>query len=298
MYILDTNAIRYLVNPMFTTDEQRARLLERAAADELRIRYTPIANIELVSQLEEDPACFESVRGAVRVLLDLRADVLPDFEHRMWEIVADSAIPRSMYEFWHEMMECLANAPSLAALKAGYDDYKTGHRRQVHTKFLADFRANYEADYMRQWRRVLQQIVPDFDARVADGHHTRLERDEVAKLQQFLDGPEWHAIMLDIIAFRGKKPLPTKSYEIGTILRKIAFFQSGFEWLVRQSAKAGLRPDVERRKNDYNDIHLLLYVNEFTDDVLVSQDKEFAKKVTLPGGRLISYDEFVRREAT
>ncbi len=296
-YIFDTNAIRYLVNPSFTTPEQLARITARALNGSLQIMYTPIATIELVSQIEEDPACFVAVRDAVQALFALNAKALPDFEHRMWEIVADLAIPHVMYDCWPQIMECIANASSLSELKAGYKDYKTGYFRQIHTKFLADFRADYEEDYSQTWRDVLILIVPEFDQRVKSGRNTRLSRDELGRLDQFLASAEWQASLLDIISFRGKKPLPALDHEVETIRRKISYFQAGFEWIVRQSAQTGLRPDLKRRKNDYNDIHLLLYINEFSKSVLVSQDKEFAKKVSAPGDRLISYVEFVKREA-
>jgi len=296
-YILDTNPIRYFTNRKFTTAKELEVLLERGSTGDLRLAYTPTANIELASQIEELPGQFEDIREAVRHLVDMNAEVLPDFEHRMTEIAIDGQIPSSMYAFWGEMMTCIQKAPDAKALRDGFDDLTTKTHRAVYTDFLADFRAQYEADYLASWSRVLNTIIPNFEDRVSAGKHTRLSKDEQAALETFLSSSEWDDTLLAIVAHRGKRLLPTADFEVATVRAKVKYFREGFEWLIRKSAADGLRPNTPKRKNDYNDIHLLLYINDYTADVLVSEDKEFTKKVSCLGTKVITYRDFIQREA-
>lgn len=51
------------------------------------------------------------------------------------------------------------------------------------------------------------------------------------------------------------------------------------------------------RQNDYNDIHQLLYVNDFTQDVVISEDRGVMWQMGISEGKVLSFRDFLNREA-
>ena len=293
-FILDTNAIHYLVNPCWTSEAKRSRLLERAEDGQLVINYTPIAPIEMVSQIEADHSKFDVIKAAASMLVDLGAIPLPDPEDVMGAILTDNPYSQEKAEIWGDIIDILAKGNDAQSIVTGFADYTSGKAKRLDMPSLAEFRARYEKNYRDDWKSVLSSIVPDFEKKVATGRHTRLGKSEASGLDDFLkNSAEWKNALLNILTHRSQKPLPTKDYDISTVMAKIKYFREGLEWLIRQSAEAGLRPDSLKRKNDYNDLHLLLYINDYNSCVLVSQDKEFSRKVSCAGCRLITYPKFL-----
>jgi hypothetical protein len=78
------------------------------------------------------------------------------------------------------------------------------------------------------------------------------------------------------------------------VLQSVSLFRAGYEELARRIFRGGTRPNLNR-KNDYNDLHQLVYVNEFNQDVVVSTDG-FLTDVGAPTGRVIAYADFLAQE--
>jgi predicted nucleic acid-binding protein len=298
MYILDTNAAYYLPDPAWTTPARLARIQERAEAGDLEFGLSPITVLELASRVAEEPNWFDRVREAARTLVSLRPKSLPDPEQRMREIMEDVDLARQSYAQWPAGLETIASAPDVHALQTGFRDWTTATRRSVNVLELREYRDEYERQYIIDMGDLVHAFNPAYEDQVRRGVQTRLERDEQASFEVFLGASEWTDVFLAMMAHRGTvgSGIPQDAAKVAVALRKAKYFKLGFEQLTRSMFIDGARPNL-RRANDYNDIHQLLYVSEFTGDILVSEDAGVLARVGAADGKVISFRQFLELEA-
>jgi hypothetical protein len=116
-------------------------------------------------------------------------------------------------------------------------------------------------------------------------------------LHTFFGTPEWATVFLTTMATRVGVSLTTDTGKLGLILKHVAYFRTGYESLGISMFCNGRHQNM-KRKNDYNDIHQLLYINEFTTDLLVSDDDSGAITAAAKrDGKVITLGEFLAREA-
>jgi predicted nucleic acid-binding protein len=298
MYILDTNAVYYLINPDWTSSAQLARLHERAASGKLRVAIPPITILELASRVVEEPDWFAAVQSAAKAALELRPLSLPDPEQRMREITEGVDLAQKVHAHWLEILATMAKAPTLDALRQGFDDYTTATRRSANVVDLAKYRDEYERQYLLEMGSLVRAINPKYEEQVQKGGMTKLSKEECESLRKFFVSPEWGVTFLSMLASRGGTGvIPTEAGKMGVVVAKAKYFQDAYEGLCLSMFCDGARPNL-KRKNDYNDIHQLLYLNEYSGDVLVSEDAGVLVKAGGPKGKVISFKEFLQREAS
>ena len=297
MYILDTNAAYYLVNTDWTEKRQLALLQEKAADGRLKVALPPITVLELCSRIVEEPSWFEHVRAAARAVLDLKPATLPDPEQRMREITENVDLARQAYEHWLLILQTVAAAPDAGSLQWGFDDYATATHRSTDVARIAKYREDYEKQYIEDMLKVARQINPKYDDQVLRGKETRLPTSEQEALRKFFASGEWTGVFVTMLAYRGGTGvLPSDEGQLAVVVKKAKYFKMAYERLGLSMFCDGARP-ILKRKNDYNDIHQLLYVNDFTADVLVSEDSGAVTKAGGPTGKVIPFTEFLKREA-
>lgn len=125
MYIFDTNPIYYLGDLYLTNTRRYNDLLAAVHSKRTKIGYTPIAIMEIVSRIYDEPQEFIRLQKGIDFLLKTNATHFPDFELVMSEIVTKKRIPKSQYDFWREVMVTIQNAPDPISLQNGFDDLKT-----------------------------------------------------------------------------------------------------------------------------------------------------------------------------
>lgn len=291
MFIFDTNAFYDLATEPFRGAADM--LQERGRSGTLELKFTPLAIIEIVDRLKRDPARFDQLKRGATIMHEAGAKSLPDPELRMAEIVLDGTAGRDRYSVWNDILHTLMTAPDAANLEQGFDDYTTGTRRSVDVTHMSQFRESTEEDYVNELADLVRNFNPRYDRQVARGRAARVAPPDAAGLEAFLGGGQWTTIFRQILEDRGGFVVPTDPGKVGVIDRKAALFKAGYEWLLRKVFVDG-RHVTEERKNDYNDLHLLLYVNEFAPaDVVVSSDEGVILSVARPSTRAMTLRDFV-----
>lgn len=215
----------------------------------------------------------------------------------MREIAEGVELARQSYEHWRLILETIARAPDADTLQRGYDDYTTATRRSGNVVQIATYREQYEHQYVRDMLNVVRQLNPRYDEQVLSGAVAALPKPEQQSLRAFFASPEWNGVFMAIIAYRGGTGVvPAEAGRLGVAMQKCRYFKLAYETLGISMFCDGARPNL-KRKNDYNDIHQLLYVNDFTQDIIVSEDGGPMSKVGIPAGRVLSFKDFLNREA-
>jgi hypothetical protein len=300
MYIFDTNAAYYLTDRTFTTNEQLARLHELAEAKKLQIGVPPVTVLELASRIGEEPTWFTRVKETATALMNLKPKPLPDPEQRMREITENIDLARQSYQHWLQLLDTIARAPDLDRLQTGFDDYATATHRSGNVVYVATYRERYEEQYVRDMLHLVKQINPRYDAQLLREETTgkqvvtSLPQREQHALRTFFSSPEWTAMFVAILASRGGSGvMPKDQGTLSVILKKAAYYQRAYEDLCISMFCNGRRPSL-KHKNDYNDIHQLLYINEFAvDDKVVSEDDGPCRRAGQADGKVITYKEFL-----
>ncbi len=233
---------------------------------------------------------------AAQTLIDLSPRPLPDPEQRMEEITKDAILAKDSYSHWHTLIETIAHAPDLSQLQSGFDDYKTASRRSGNVARVATYRAQYEQQYVTDMLLVVQEINPAFDSQVLRNTAAKLSQTEQTALRRFFKSAEWEHVFTEMIAHRGNGSLPTDLGKRALILGKAQYFKMAYEMLGISIFCDGARPGL-KRKNDYNDIHQLIYVSKYTEDVVVTEDRGILSKIGASSGKVMSFTEFLQREA-
>lgn len=292
MYILDTNVFYDFADPCRVDPETLAQVQQRAEDGLFSVAYTPITAIELVSRIKDQPEYFDIVKKGIQSVLDMRAVCLPGPELRMAEIIADNHIQHSMYKSWAEMMYTIARATDRASLIKGFDDFTTLTRRQMLEEWMSSFREDYEKSYIDTLLRVAKQINPKYEKQLQKKKTTKISRPEQDALNQFLNSSKWESEVLAVIAHRSKIPLPTDRAALCIVLHKIKYFKQGYENLIRRVFCDGYQPDM-KKKNDYNDMHLFLYLDDFYPHVLVTSETQLKEWVDNSQRKIINMAEFI-----
>jgi hypothetical protein len=289
-YIFDTNVLYDLATVEYR--DAADRLCERGRAGHLAVRFTPIAVIEIASRLHRDPAMFGQLKLAARLMIDCGAKCLPDPEQRMREILHDGDVARQLYSHWDDIMETLSRAPTQEEFSRGFNDIATATRRAVDIEHVHRYREEYERQFTVDLTVLATHFNHRYDRQAARGRPTRLTPEQQNALNQFLASPEWSEAFHAVFAARAEAPLPNDAGRLGVIDEKTAPFKAGYEWLLREVFCDGRHVNFDD-KNDYNDMHLLLYVNRFADDVLVSSDEGVILEIGERFGKAIRLDGFV-----
>jgi hypothetical protein len=253
--------------------------------------------MELATRIVEEPSWFDRIKHSASTILEFKPSPLPDPEQRMREIVNDIDVARQSYDHWRQIVETIARAADPKSLQSGFDDFTTASHRSANVLHLATYRETYEQQYVSDMLHIARALNPRYDDQVLRGNMTKLPASEQAALRQFFDSTEWTDAFLTMLTKRGGTEIvPTDSGKVAVILAKAKYFKLAYEALGLSMFCDGARPNL-KRKNDYNDIHQLLYVNDYSGDVLVSEDGGTVATVGGPNGKVLTFRRFLEIEA-
>lgn len=167
--------------------------------------------------------------------------------------------------------------------KQGEDLYyktKNGERR-IYAYNWQWVRQNWEAQYQTDWKTMLSSIGPFKNI-----------TQQKAFANNLLNTPIWNNIILNIFQQRsGHQVTPSNQNQILDFMKYIG---AEYQNIWYSALANGYHPYSNKNKNDYNDMHLLLYAS-LPDVYLLSFDKNMLKKVASVNtlGKIINGFSFV-----
>jgi hypothetical protein len=294
--LFDTNVFRDIQRGKITADAV-ARAKERLANGDQGL-LSPLSLIELGSHItEEEKDKFERFHVALRAAHDLCSAALPDPEAVLRDRVF-GALPDGRGLAPGETLEMTR----LIAQASSYDELVKGQvtmwqgvlaRVSYNAGYLRQFREDYEDQYvedMHQW--VVGLVCPDWKGQRAAGKMAYLDNPEVrTKLLAFLDSDDFKKQFFALQAARAGVHLsPDAEWDEDAFLRMKPFFDA-YLWILKKVVDSGYNP--AKNKNDYNDIHFLLYLSD-PDLVLVTRDGGTARKVA-GHDRVMTFEEWLAK---
>lgn len=294
--LFDTNVFRDIQRGNIDADAV-ARAKERLANGDQGL-LSPLSLIELgchITEAAKDK--FDRFHVALKAASDLCSAALPDPEAVLRERVFGAA-PDGRGLSAEETLDITR----LIARANSYDDLVNGQttvwqgvpaRVSFNAGHLKKFRENYEAQYvedMHEW--VVGVVCPDWKEKRATGKMAVLDDEEVRKnLLGFLGSVDFMKQFFALQAARvGVQLAAGAEWDESAFARMKPFFDA-YLWILKNIATAGYNP--AKNKNDYNDIHFLLYLSD-PEVVLVTRDGGTARKVG-GHGRVMTFEEWLAK---
>lgn len=280
--VFDTNVFR---------DVQRGTIsnADMARADERLKRelgfVSPLSLIELGSHIcEEERTRFDLYHQAIQAARRLCRQALPDPEVTLRERVFGAPRDENRGLSPTETMEILR----LISMASSYEDLVQGQitqwqgahaRVSYKSEYLKKFREDYESKYIEDMHEhVLEVVCPDWKHKRSQGKMANLEDPDLRKhLVDYLGSDEFRRQFFWLQAERAGVHLIGESMWDKAAFERLAPFFDAYHWILQAMINSGYNP--QKNKNDFNDIHFLLYLSD-PDMILVSSDGGIARKAS------------------
>lgn len=298
MYIFDTNPIYYLADPSKIRPDQYNKLRKKSTRCGITIGIPAVSAIELITRIYNDPSKFNDIKKSCELLFELKTRSMPDPTEMTERIVKCERNLLSSGGFnWNNILKTISKAPSLQDLKNGFVIPGSGVIRKIDFSIIDNFRASYESSYVNEMTLLATAFNSNYSHQIALNQPTKLSKSEQAGLIAFLSSNEWHDAFRNILEYRSNRILPTDPAKLTQIDERSRYFKLGYMYLIKKMFCDGTRPSL-KNKNDYNDVHQLLYINDLTSDVIVTDDQGVLTKVGAANSKVITFSDFLALEAT
>jgi len=278
MYVLDTNAIRYLGERPRTSPEAHRALRQSADSGGLRLAYSPLSVVEILSALQKYPELFPSIRRSVQRLLGFGAEPLPTPEDRIRELATGTTPVWQRRRVWHNVLNEITSA-----------------REPAELTFLVRKANEHRAMELDEYvSRFTTRFFPTLEAKGCSRVPLR-----GADLRTFISGLDTNevgnAILSVALSEAGIEP-PVPQESAAALRDKFRFFIKGWAFLLRTVVQDGRLPQKGDHRNDYYDARLLLYLTPQDDAVLVTDDRHgvLGKFRAAFPARVLRYGEFLK----
>jgi len=288
--IFDTNAVYYLESKL--SNENFEKMNQMVEKNELTIFISPITVIEMTSRLKTQPNGFKKVQIALKKLMSLNPQFLPDPDQQLREYVSNSKSNKNDYKHWKEIVSSIILAPNVTKLESGFCD-SLSNRRVVNIDYLINFRKEYEEYYLSSINQVLEQIITDYNVKIDKGRNTRLPKDKISNFKKYLTSSDWIDQIKIMLVNRTEVQLPNNEVEIQIIFEKIYFLKKSYEDLFLKIFEEGYIPN-KKKKNDYNDWHFNVYFNDFNDYIFITSENNVVFKELRSKNRCINFEELIK----
>lgn len=295
--LFDTNAFRDVERGIITPQQVR-RVWDRTW-DGIGSNYVcPVTLIELGSHITEgERGNFPTYQAAFRAIRAFRCDGLPDPEWFMREKVfgVSTLLPAISGEETRDLCLLVASAKNyeavyqsrLLAWHGSTSMLRWNEPLPGDKTFLASFREDTENGYIqRMFDSVIAVFIPDYTQKKAAGLLPMMDdaviNSALGTIQrsfalEHLESPEF---VMDYVRSQGARcGVDTNGWDAhriwNTLLKMEAYFEV-YKSILRSILTAGY--NFERRKNDFNDIHYLLYLAD-PDIEFVTRDAGFLNKL-------------------
>lgn len=298
--IFDTNVYRDAQRGLIS-EKDIERAIRKLQAGRHSGCISPLNLIELGSHIQDDERNdFEVYRDAFRTAVRLCKQAVIDPE---------TFLRSEIFRYPVDGMglapdETLQISRAIAAASC-YEELVQGQTMQwngvlsrvsFHAGYLNKFRTDYEAQYIADmFDNIVSIAVPDHQERRAAGRMANIDDPVLrARVLEFINSTEFQVVFFGAQAARVGVALFGELTECDKqSMIKIDAFGRAYRWILSKIVEAGYNPG--KNKNDYNDIHFLLYLA--ADDVLlITRDSGIARKVTNSspqGTRILTFEEWL-----
>lgn len=293
MYILDTNFIYYISDDNKVSEEQLNNIRRKADHRKIKFGIPPVSVIEILSRLYEEPSLFEKIKKSCEIVLSFKPKSIPDPNEMMIRILKNEILELVNGTInWNHYLKTITLAKDFSELNGKIVALGSGVSREIKLEMISDFRQEYETDYIKEMVSLAKRFNPDFDRQSLLEKPTKLSSTEQVALNTFLNTTDWTSEIRNLVSTRAKRVLPR---DLSTIDSRIKYFRLGYEYLIKKMFCNGAYPNL-KKKNDYNDLHQLIYVNDQTRDQIISDDKGVLQTIGKSSGKVISLSDFLSAE--
>lgn len=262
----DTN-IFYDVKQGKISDKDWRMFLTKCSSNNIRCYFSPISFVEIASHINnEEKAEFDYFKDILRIMHNsCGKNYLDDPDTFLRRLLAKGVNVDFRKVEWGELCRIIAETDTFETLTTGQIVRLKWQRARVIFKaeYLKRFREEYEQEYVSNMlTNVINTVHPQYKElklgkKLANVKDAKLRKE----LVKFIDGDEFRQEFLRSVYWRagvglvgdiGKNPVDCNSIE-----SLYAFF-SAYKWILKNIFEAGY--NIEKQKNDYNDIHLLIYL--------------------------------------
>jgi hypothetical protein len=263
---------------------------------------SPLSLVELGSHVcEEEKGEYETYRRAFEAITELCDHALADPEMFMRKEVFNH--PTGGHGLSPEdtmrVAALIAQTKQYERLAAGQVTLwgDTPARVLLNTGYLKQFRDKYETRFLADMEdHVFSNLLPNHKAERAAGRMPHLSDPALlTKFKAFLNSPQFEDLFFLITATRVNVLLLGTKFDSEWDLAaksKLADYFAAYRWILSKIAEAGY--NMEKHKNDYNDVHFLVYL---ADPCLtfVTHDGGISQKVgDAPSkARILSFSDWI-----
>ncbi len=292
--VFDTNVFRDIQRGAISESDV-VRAEKRLESDQGLL--SPLSLIELGSHIcEEEKGRFDRYHVAIQAARRLCRGALPDPEAVLRRQVFQ-APPDGRGLQPAEVIDIA----SLIAAARSYDELVRGQatrwqgalsRVSFNAGFLKQFREDYEAQYIEDMHRhVVDVVCPDWREKRDRGEMANLgDQATRRRLVEYLESEPFRRQFFLLQAERVGVFLIGKSAWDDRAFQRLAPFFNAYLWILKTIINSGYNP--EKNKNDFNDIHFLIYLSD-PEMTLVSGDGGIARK-TAGSGRVMTFLDWLR----
>lgn len=294
--LFDTNIFRDVQRGVINTKEIKNRLKSLNATS----YCSPISLIELGSHIcDHEKENFQNYQKAFKAILEICGTALPDPDNfiRKYLFHNDSCAGLDPNETIR-ICQLIADAKSYDILMKGQNVLWYGIPSIVAYKGhqAYDFRNNYEKNYINDMlNHVVLNLIPDYFEKKITGNLPKIDDSDFRKkVLNYIDSKGFSDLIYNGIALRAGVFLLKESNTIWdqNVIEKLQAFTNAYKWIIKKIVEAGY--NVEKKKNDFNDINFLLYLAD-PDLIFITCDNGICQKVGsyMQSGRIKTFSTWI-----
>lgn len=280
----DTNVFRDVKRGKISQTEW-SRFLSKCSSQNIRCYFSPISLIEVASHINEgNKSQFDYYKDILRIMYDsCKENFLDDPDTFIRRKLTRGINIDSREVEWSEICRIIAKTDSYDTLTTGQIVRLKWKRARVIFKadYLRRFREEYESEYVSNMlENVIDIVHPQYREFKLENKFAKVQDPKLRKeLVKFLYGDEFRYEFLKSVYWRAGVTLlgdmDKNIFDSNSIVSLRAFF-SAYQWILKNIIEAAY--NFEKQKNDYNDIHLLIYLFNINFN-FITNDNHLKNKV-------------------
>jgi len=286
----DTNFFYNLIEEKIEDDEQ-IELAKFITENKIKFYYTPITFTEITSHINgEEKGKFEYYRNTLIMIKNLcGSSILENPDYILATILKVPPPKRKNNESPSELnkvRDLICKAKDYEELIEGQHLYWDGRLSIV--KYQEDVVKNFRADYEAGWitdmyKFIVNAVNPRYFKRLKGGKTPRVtDMNLRQQLLDFLDSIEFKRAFVDA-SFCKAMNLPQKTLigqlseqNVNEIINSLSAYFTAYKTIIRKIVEEGY--NVEKNKNDFNDLHFLIYLGLGNHVQFISYDNRLKEK--------------------
>lgn len=279
LLVLDTNAVYYLA----TKPNFKSKLETFIKQNGYKLAMIPMVMVEAVTKSYNFPDDFTNiVAPAFRELRDFDVTVLAD-QDLLIESLAKGQLDIYNHENqWNQILKYLSICKRI---NTRLETPIINGTFYIEAKAMATVRNNWEVRYQNDWIWQLKQhgVSASADDRTYSAATKLINK-------AFLSGSTWDDIIVEIFEKRTQTKISTNRSDV---LELFKYIGQEYQCIWNKVIDTGYRPMSGKKKNDYNDMSVMLY-SALPNVFVVSGDNNMVNKTSAHAdGKIILVDEIM-----